>query len=468
MSGPGGVNSIAKVAVRRLRHFSMAEVTAFPERYAGQRLSGWPQYMRTDMSICMSSKAYTVSNYRAFASEATVGIRPLTLFFGYNSSGKSALLRWLPLLRDSVERRGPNPLNMASKALRGANFDGLLSKFTSAGALSFSVESSGTVVRFVVRQITEQNRQIVEHLSVSKGGIVISLDWAASTERPSLYKFKDDKLERDVEVKFEGLFPLPSPDDADVNDLANIAHSCVQTWVKDIFWLQANRAVPPRKEVFGGAPGDLTPDGSGVTQMLFEEDGKESDIISALSDWYVEATGHKLVLIRGAFAASELFSFCLEAAGKPVELADTGEGMGQVLPILGLLLLAERGRLGACPTLLFEHPELHLHSAAEPALANLMCRVAASSSAKVVAETHSESFLLALQLAIIEGKLDPKDCAVYWVRQSDGAPASLVSISFDSEGRPEGGAWPPGVFNEKTEQARRVVLARRAKATNAG
>jgi predicted ATPase len=56
----------------------------------------------------MRLSSLSVENYRAFVAADRVALRPLTIVFGYNSSGKSALLRLLPyvadVLGDGVER----------------------------------------------------------------------------------------------------------------------------------------------------------------------------------------------------------------------------------------------------------------------------------------------------------------------------------------------------------------------------
>jgi predicted ATPase len=410
---------------------------------------------------------FSVENYRAFAESAEIDIRPLTLLFGYNSAGKSALLRWLPFLRDSLSGDSA-PLNMTAPAVRGATFSDILSKFTSSPALRFAFTKGNKRLEYVVRDLPDQRRQIVEVCQVGVGSDVVRLEWLADEARPDAYTRTQGKSSDVVQIRFSGLHPC-NEEHADIASIGMgvIGSRLLHEWLSSTYWLQANRSVPPRKEVFTGVLSPMLPDGSGITQLLYSEDAAGSDIVTALSDWYQEATGFKLQVRRGAFGTAELFSFCLETAGQQIELADTGEGMGQVLPILGLLLLAERGRLGERPTLVFEHPELHLHSAAEPALANLLCRVASTSTAKIIAETHSESFLLALQLALLEGRLKPEDVIVYWVRQSEGSPASVNEITFDTGGRPQGGAWPPGVFDEKAEQARRVVLARRAQKADA-
>ncbi|HUW80902.1 MAG TPA: ATP-binding protein, partial [Acidocella sp.] len=49
-----------------------------------------------DMEASVVLTGFSIENYRAFARRQDIDIRPLTLFFGWNSGGKSALVRFLP------------------------------------------------------------------------------------------------------------------------------------------------------------------------------------------------------------------------------------------------------------------------------------------------------------------------------------------------------------------------------------
>ena len=78
----------------------------------------------------MPLKSFEVENYRAFVEPAKVELKELTLLFGYNNAGKSALARVLPLLRDSCFERRGLPLNLESAAVRGGEFEDLRSRQT--------------------------------------------------------------------------------------------------------------------------------------------------------------------------------------------------------------------------------------------------------------------------------------------------------------------------------------------------
>jgi len=48
-------------------------------------------------------KEYTISNFKAFSTPATLPIKPITLIYGANSAGKSSIFQSLLLLRDSYD-----------------------------------------------------------------------------------------------------------------------------------------------------------------------------------------------------------------------------------------------------------------------------------------------------------------------------------------------------------------------------
>jgi len=422
----------------------------------------------------MRLASISFQNYRSFAETQSLHLRPLTLLFGYNSAGKSAIVRLFPLLRDSIQTLGASPLDLASKAARGAAFSDIRSKLTSSPAFSFGINFvGGTSIGVQLRDLPEQRRHIVESLSFKdvSGGHQAELLWSPTEEAsagPEPYLFRDGVSdERLVPVTFRGLTPKVHGTDGGFTDVVKLV---LQEFASSVFWLQATRALPPRREAFLGTPARISEDGSGVTQYLYGREAAGDDVLGPISTWYRAATNSRLALKRGTFHGVEMFSFALESiaeAPQPIDLADTGEGMGQVLPVISLLTSAGSGALGQDPLLLIEHPELHLHRAAEPALAELLCKSAGVRGSQIVVETHSESLLLAVQLALIEGRLKSEDVGIYWVRQSDSGAAFLSLVEFDELGRPIGDDWPPNVFAQNVEQSRKVVRARQARVANA-
>jgi predicted ATPase len=146
-------------------------------------------------------------------------------------------------------------------------------------------------------------------------------------------------------------------------------------------------------------------------------------------------------------------------------MADGGEGLGQVLPIIVALSMARQdGVMGRI--LAIEEPESHLHSTHHEALMNELVRTAtAPTCATVVVETHSQEFLLSALLAIADGRIRAGDVIVHYVYK-DTTPfatinpvlgvSRLVSEIFDDKGRPLRSALPPDIFTSDVELLQRL------------
>ena len=83
-----------------------------------------------------------------------------------------------------------------------------------------------------------------------------------------------------------------------------------------------------------------------------------------------------------------------------VSIADVGLGISQVLPVLVALHAANSKQL-----IYLEQPEIHLHPRAQYIMAEVLAD-AALQGKRLVVETHSSLFLLAIQTLVAEGS-DP-------------------------------------------------------------
>jgi len=318
-----------------------------------------------------------------------------------------------------------------------------------------------------VKQEQSPTREYVSSFSASSEGHSISgisLDPAKS-----IYEISrgDQKLE--IELHFHGMRIDTVPmGDAPSDAVLATLRTRLNELASSVHWIAAVRAQPPR--LFTLEPGDnigIRYDGSGAAEALRASAIASDGVSSAVSDWLGKACGCKL-----AFAATdaqiihgrEWFPFNVQPAGTGASVAvrDVGEGVAQSIPVITLCLQAARGLLGTAPLLAFEQPELHLHPNASAKLADAIVDcVAAGSPAKHIIETHSESFLLALQIAVLEGRISKEQVLVYWIDTSEEG-SSMQRIEFDEDGYPTAG-WPEGVFRETLEQARRIAELRLAK-----
>jgi predicted ATPase len=130
--------------------------------------------------------------------------------------------------------------------------------------------------------------------------------------------------------------------------------------------------------------------------------------------------------------------------GATVNLADTGYGVAQVLPVLLQLYFSRPGQL-----VLIEEPELHLNPAAQRVLFDLVHEFA-STGRQIVVETHSEHFLLRLRRRSIEQPELRQMIRLYFVERVEGHSA-LRELPLTEDGRLDN--WPEGFLDEAFEES---------------
>ena len=127
--------------------------------------------------------------------------------------------------------------------------------------------------------------------------------------------------------------------------------------------------------------------------------------------------------------------------GPQATLTDVGFGVSQVLPVLVLLYYVPQGSI-----VLMEQPELHLHPSVQSDLADVMLAVASHRNVQIVVESHSEHLLRRLQRRVAEEKASPSDLRLHFVRSQGGA-AVLESLRLNEWGLIEN--WPENFFGDE-------------------
>lgn len=138
-----------------------------------------------------------------------------------------------------------------------------------------------------------------------------------------------------------------------------------------------------------------------------------------------------------------------------VLLPDVGFGVSQVLPVVTLLLYVPEGS-----TVILEQPEIHLHPLAQAGLADVIIFAAQRRRVQVVLESHSEHLLLRLQRRIAEKTVASTEVALYFC-DAQGGNARLSPLVVDLLGRIEN--WPDCFMGDafgETANAERARLKR--------
>ncbi|MGR5558959.1 AAA family ATPase [Vibrio fortis] len=225
----------------------------------------------------------SVENYKAFRGKHTIELKNLTLFFGYNNTGKSALIRLFPLLGDSFKKRNskfytPSYLDYSSPSIRGALFDQLNTK--DERKLSFGLKwDEDNSIEFTLQQ-DGLDPEIMTNLKIRTEGQ--TNEYQPSIE--NMMKLENRSDPSDV-ISFQD-FQLP----------ANEQYTkIVDNFSNSIHWVSSTRVHPPRKfEVGIGVPLEVLPNGDGVGPMLWYLSDIDSPSLKDINSWLLKTCNRKL------------------------------------------------------------------------------------------------------------------------------------------------------------------------------
>jgi len=138
-----------------------------------------------------------------------------------------------------------------------------------------------------------------------------------------------------------------------------------------------------------------------------------------------------------------------------VLLTDVGFGVSQVLPVITLLQYVPEGS-----TVILEQPEIHLHPLAQAALADVIIQAASHRRVQVILESHSEHLLLRLQRRIAEEAISATEVKLYFCDAPRGV-STLMPLEVDLLGNIKN--WPDKFMGDAFGEVAAAELKRIAR-----
>jgi hypothetical protein len=415
-----------------------------------------------------------LGNYRGFAKTQTIELRPITVVLGRNNAGKSALVRAPVIFGTGVHTTSPEPLDLDQLS------EEMLDSFTdlSHGSrvparvdVDLGVRDGGDLFRVsaTVYHVDEHHTQVVESMELSKNGSrICRMEWELNDPPtdPNLYSVEADGEDfwLAVPVTFHGLLPtersigrLP----ADLGNDIKAAAAAIRSNYPTVRYLGPFRDRPHRRyRLPGRMPTEVGVAGEHAAGILASDKARSGGRI--LDQVNADLAEHLPGWRLGVAERGGMWSVVLESTGDDavqVNLADTGTGVAQALPIF-VQRAVDVIKPSEWPVLeIVEQPELHLHPAAHAMLADLYLDAVKRTSTRFLIETHSETLLLRLRRRIAQG-LDPSTVAVYFVDNGDGGSVAR-RIHIDADGNLD--YWPTGVFAEDYNEVRELAKVQREK-----
>ncbi len=385
----------------------------------------------------MYLKNISFSSYKRFANSETIEFAPVTILIGKNSSGKSSILKLLPMLETSFSgllKKSAIKFNN-DEVILGSSFSDITHNGNSLG-LSFRVEfESGLKIRVSLLSLKTEGDVIINEYQVNYQGQEILLKLKKQNK---VYIYICEKTGKEYAAdSFSGFI------NSQVLENLKCPPNLWQEVIK-VDYIGPFRKSPERVYSYGGMVSfeKVGIDGRAAYDILYNS----LELQEKVSEWYANNFNGTKIDIKSLDKG--MYQIRMRKKDNPffVNIADEGQGMSQVLPIVVRCLIPDDNAIIAV-----EQPELHLHPAAHLNLSKLFACTAKELNHHYLIETHSENLLLGIRDAVVDkdNPLTEKDVLIYFVDEEESGNAYLRRIEIDAEGNLSD--WPEGVFNESYE-----------------
>lgn len=398
----------------------------------------------------------SVENYKSIKDEVKLEIKPLTVFSGANSSGKSSFMQPILLLKQTIESNyDPGPLKLNGPNVIQSSFSKLLSQ---VNGKNFSNEFSISIgVKY-----SSKNKEALKLFFTKTGNrILLSKMKHCENEDENTYtsKMKSEDIEKTLSDDFPKFFKankfelkaercffkiIASLEGEKVATNALFTHPICYVFddiIRHIIHLPGLRGNPERLYPLTSAEGEVFP-------------GIFSDYVATLIDKWKKSRNKKRfynlnddLLLLGLTSAvntkmkndTEISILVSRTTAKCktkdyVNIADVGFGVSQTLPVLVALNAAQPGQI-----VYLEQPEIHLHPKAQFELTSVINK-AIKRGVNVILETHSPMILIGIQTLVAKAELDEDEVVLHWFERNKEGFTSVKTASMDELGRY--GDWP--------------------------
>ncbi len=455
-----------------------------------------------------------IQNFKCWKDTGPLKLKPITIFFGTNSSGKSSIGQFLMMLRQTAEtsdRKAVFYPGGKNSAIQLGSYKDMVYHRDTKNKITFDYEwllpdvlsfkdpvsdneFKGNALRFNAEVECDEKASFalaVDHLKyklLEGDKSILSIGMQKNTDVNREYKVEatDYVLKRKpgrawqpgAPVRFYG-FPdevVAYHQNADFVQSLNFAH---EKFFHSICYLGPLRTKTERLYSWtGNEPESVGFTGENTVAALLAARNRMIGLVkpgkknASQAKPFQEIIALKLKemgLIDG-FKVNPISEQRQEYEVKVltkgsqdwVDLPDIGFGISQVLPVLVQCFYAPAGSI-----ILMEQPEIHLHPKAQSALADVMIDVINAKengeerNIQLIIETHSEHFLRRLQRRIAEDAISRENVSAYFANIAK-TPAKLEPLQIDLFGNILN--WPENFFGDEmgdiTSQAKAAMKKR--------
>lgn len=410
-------------------------------------------------------KEITIGNFRAYSDPVTVRMRPVTVLIGQNSAGKSTLIKFLQMLRQTLESAEDSFFVTEGSHVQLGAFRDLKNRNTTKRSVDFTIRINTDDIPSL--SVLSALTQLGDGTSQDWKGIVSSLAGKGLPAKLSSVKVMDYEVSGCIHytrsqargshkikmsangdpvavlstknirlAKFLNITEESSrPEIAVKNYLKNqalepVRYEFVSSRHLSPIREESERAIivasPPKDDV--GHRGQFA---MPHLRKLLESGSAAAKLVLAHAEAVAGVSGlHFDTTMKGYLGHVKGKN---KQTGAECHLADFGFGVSQCIPIFVQGALMHKGQL-----LMVEQPEAHLHPTAQLDIGNFFADLWNERKVASLIETHSANILLRLRRLVKKGTLKPEDISVAYFYTDEGRVA-VKNLDIQPDGSLEKG-----------------------------
>lgn len=389
---------------------------------------------------------FEIENFKSLR-HVSISVKPITILIGLNSSGKSSVIQYLEILKQTTKTNS-NLLVTDRELINLGKFEDIVSHTAERKEISFTM--GGDRIQWLHHpfgmhteydySFTVDSKGLKCHdCSMISGEIRLQGRFNKGRNRP---KVRISLGENTMDFIAEGDIGHPMRLFESISSSQNFDFEEIETFLNvikqelnDFFLIPAMRGISSPSYPLDAKASEDIMDSNNLNQQAIKFAStvvyKSPEIEKKINKWLSKITG---ITIRARTIPDKQAAVEASRGRNESNIINEGFGSNQLVYMFTQIATAPE-----CSLIGIEEPEVHLHPRAQSALSKVLLEIARDEGKNLIITTHSEHVLYGILTEIAKGKLKTDEVAIYHFALSRDGITRVEKLKIDEKGRLEKG-----------------------------